>query len=221
MKTDCSTTSPDASLRVDVQHQSIALVETDFHRPETLTFRRFDSAMGNLNAVIITCEIRIILSGSVRNEAAHDRMFGVSVAVELAVITSPSLPSRSLLTVPSVSAVFSLPAGASANIPWNSGVDQKVALLSAPADLALFLGNSSWKMHVSTMTKHTVQGGGGAITNTLRAKAAFDVMVQYEFTRVDGIMPGDGELVYRSPESSASRGVMPPSGRSRRTHRAR
>ncbi len=80
--------------------------------------------------------------------------------------TSPDLLSPSLLTAPSVSAVFSLPAGASANIPWNAGVDQKVALLTTPSDLALFMGSSPWKMHVSTVTKHTVQGGGEAITST-------------------------------------------------------
>jgi hypothetical protein len=182
MNSDLPCLQQDASGGVDLQHQSIALVETDFDRPETLTFKRFDTALGNLNAVIITCESRIILSGSVRNQATTDRAFGISVSVEMAVATTPSLPSSSLLTAPAVSAIFSLPAGASANIPWNAGVDQKVALFTTPADLALFVGTSPWKMHISTVTKHTLRGGGGAIASSLRAKAGFDAMVQYEFT---------------------------------------
>ena len=215
MNPDAAIAHKDISPGVDVQHQSIALVETDFHHPETLTFKRFDATIGNLNAVIITCESRIILSGSVKNQAAKDQAFAVAVAVEMVVVTSPDLPSPSLFTAPSVSAVFSLPAGASANIPWNAGVDQKVALLSTPSDLALFMGNSPWKMHVSTVTKHTVQGGGGAIASTLRAKAALDVMVQYEFTPVAIIEPGGGKETHRPPASRIARRGRETAGRLR------
>jgi hypothetical protein len=205
MKSDLPCTQHEASAGVDLQHQSIALVETDFDRPETLTFKRFDAAMGNLNAVIITCESRIILSGSVRNQAANDRAFGISVSVEMAVATTPSLPSSSLFTAPAVSAIFSLPAGASANIPWNAGVDQKVALFTTPADLALFMGTTPWKMHISTVTKHTLRGGGGVIASTLRAKAGFDAMVQYEFTPLVVAPPPGREDARRSRSSSRVR----------------
>ena len=205
MKSDSPCLQQDASAGVDVQHRSIALIETDFDRPEILTFKRFDAALGNLNAVIITCESRLILSGSVRNQAAKDRAFGISVSVEMAVATSPSLPSSSLLTAPAVSAIFSLPGGASANIPWNAGVDQKVALFTTPADLALFRGSAPWKMHVSTVTRHTLRGGGGAITSTLRAKAGFDAMVQYEFTPLLAASPPGREGAYRSRSSSGVR----------------
>ena len=67
-------------------------------------------------------------------------------------------------------------------MPWNAGIDQKIVVLSTPADLALFSGSGRWRLQVSTATSHAVMGGAGFIESRVRAKAAFDMMVQYEFT---------------------------------------
>ena len=179
-------TNPDAaagarSFGVAVQHQSIGLIETDFHHPETLSFNRFDPALGTLHTILISCEARTILTGSVKNHSTVDERFSVTVTVEVSLATPPGLPSGALQTTPSVTAFFSLAPACSAEMPWNAGIDQKIAVLSTPADLALFSGSGRWRLQVSTATSHAVMGGGGFIESRVRAKAAFDMMVQYEF----------------------------------------
>ena len=166
---------------LSVQHQSIGLIETDFHHPEALAFDRFDPALGSLQSILISCEARAILLGSVKNHSTASERFAVTVSVEVSLSTPPALPPGALQTVPSVSLTFSLPPGQSVEIPWNAGIDQKVVLLSAAADLALFTGPGRWNLRASTATSHAIMGGGGCIESNARAKAAFDIMVQYEF----------------------------------------
>lgn len=170
-----------APFGVAVQHQAIGMIETDFHHPEEIAFNRFDPALGTLHAILISCEARTIVSGSVKNHSANDERFTVTVSVEVALATPPGIPPAALQTAPSITAMFSLPAGQSAEMPWNAGIDQKIVVLSAPADLALFSGSGRWRLQVSTATSHAVMGGGGFIESNVRAKAAFDMMVQYEF----------------------------------------
>lgn len=183
MKTHPAATGA-APFGVAVQHQSIGLIETDFHHPETLSFNRFDPALGRLHTILISCEARTILTGSVKNHSASDERFTVTVTVDVALATPPGLPPGALQTTPSVSALFSLASGRSAEMPWNAGIDQKIVVLSVPADLALFSGSGCWRVQVSTATSHAVMGGGGSIESRVRAKAAFDMMVQYEFAPV-------------------------------------
>ena len=166
---------------VAVQHQSIGPIETDFHHPEVLDFQRFDPAIGTLRAILISCESRAMVIGTVKNHSAASERFTVTATVEVTLATPPGLRSAALQTVPSVSASFSLAPGASVDIPWNAGIDQKVALLSAPADLAFFTGKGRWQVRASTATSHVVMGGGGCIENNVCAKAACDITVQYEF----------------------------------------
>ena len=173
---------------VAVQHQSVGLMETDFQHPEMLTFDRFDSAMGTLNTVLISCEARAMLTGSVKNHSTSSERFTVTVAVEVAFATPPGLPPTALQATPSISAMFSLPPGQSVEIPWNAGIDQRVVVLSTPADLAIFSGPGRWRLQASTATSHGIMGGGGNIESSVCAKAAFDIVVQYEFTP----MPAQG-----------------------------
>ncbi len=188
MKNNFGEDKPPAPFGVSVQHQSIGLIETDFHHPEALGFNRFDPALGTLCSILISCESRAILVGSVKNHSTASERFTVTVAVEVSIATPPGLPPAALQTVPSVSAMFSLAPGRSVEMPWNAGIDQKNAVLSAPADLALFTGAGRWHLRVSTATSHAVMGGGGCIESSVRAKAAFDIMVQYEFlpARIEG-----------------------------------
>lgn len=181
MKNNLGHSDPDCPFGVSVQHQSIGLIETDFHHPEALAFNRFNPALGTLHSILISCESRAILLGSVKNHSITSERFTVTVSVEVSVATPPGMPPAALQTVPSVSAMFSLAAGRSVEIPWNAGIEQKVVVLSAPADLALFTGSGRWHLRVSTATSHAVMGGGGCIESNVRAKAAFDIMVQYEF----------------------------------------
>lgn len=181
MKTHLPQGKASAPFGVAVQHQSIGLIETDFHHPEALAFNRFDPSLGTLHSILISCESRAILLGSVKNHSTASERFTVTVAVEVSLATPPGLPPAALQTVPAVSILFSLAPGRSVEIPWNAGIDQKVAVLSAPADLALFTGAGRWHLRVSTATSHAVMGGGGCIESNVRAKAAFDIMVQYEF----------------------------------------
>ena len=184
-----------APFGVAVQHQSIGLIETDFHHPETLSFNRFDPALGKLHAILLSCEARTILSGSVKNHSMNDERFTVTVTVEVSLATPPGLPPAALQTMPSVSAMFSLAPGRSTEMPWNAGIDQRIAVLSAPADLALFSGSGRWRLQVSTATSHAIMGGGGFIESSVRAKAAFDMMVQYEFVPASAtIRQGQGLL---------------------------
>lgn len=178
---DGKTTRP---FGVSVQHQSIGLIETDFHHPEALAFNRFDPSLGTLHSILISCESRAILLGSVTNHSTASERFTVTVSVEVSVATPPGLPPAALQTVPSISAMFSVAPGRSVEMPWNAGIDQKSAVLSAPADLALFTGTGRWHLRVSTATSHAVMGGGGCIESNVRAKAALDIMVQYEFLPV-------------------------------------
>ena len=166
---------------VAIQHQSIGLIDTDFHHPEALGFQRFDPALGTLRSIHISCESRAMLLGTVTNHSTASERFNVTATVEVSLDTPPGLRPAALLTVPSISAMFSLAPGGLAEIPWNAGIDQKVALLSAPADLALFTGKGRWQVHASTATSHVVMGGGGCIETNVRAKAACDITVQYEF----------------------------------------
>jgi hypothetical protein len=166
---------------VSIQHQSIGLIETDFHHPEALAFDRFDPSLGTLHSVLISCESRAILLGSVKNHSTASERFTVTVSVEVSVATPPGLPPAALQTVPSITAMFSLAPGRSVEMPWNAGIDQKYTILSAPGDLALFTGPGRWHLRVSTATSHAVMGGGGCIESNVRAKAAFDITVQYEF----------------------------------------
>ena len=188
-----------------VQHQSVGLMETDFQHPEMLAFNRFDPAMGTLNAVLISCEARAMLTGSVKNHSANNERFTVTVAVEVSFATPPGFPPAALQTTPSISAMFSLPPGRSVEIPWNAGIDQKVVVLSTPSDLALFSGPGRWRMQASTATSHAVMGGGGSIESNMRAVAAFDIVVQYEFTPA----PASGR---RSP-AVAEKGTRPKASR--------
>ncbi len=181
MKANQSAAGGTRPFGVAVQHQSIGLIETDFHHPETLSFNRFDPALGTLHTILISCEARTILTGSVKNHSASSERFSVTVMVEVALVTPPGLPSAALQTNPSVSAYFSLASGCSAEMPWNAGIDQKIVVLSTPADLALFSGSGRWRLQVSTATSQAVMGGGGFIESRVHAKAAFDMMVQYEF----------------------------------------
>lgn len=169
---------------VAIQHQSIGLIDTDFHHPEALGFQRFDPALGALRAIVISCESRAMLLGTVTNHSTASERFTVTATVEVSLATPPGLRPSALLTVPSISVMFSLPPGGSAEIPWNAGIDQKVARLCAPADLALFTGKGRWQVRASTATSHAVMGGGGSIESNVRAKAACDVTVQYEFVPV-------------------------------------
>ena len=181
MKNNQGEDKPNRPFGVAVQHQSIGLIETDFHHPEALAFNRFDPALGTLHSILVTCEARAILLGSVKNHSTASERFTVTVSVEVSLATPPGLPPAALQTVPSVSAMFSLAPGRSVEIPWNAGIDQKIVVLSAPADLALFSGTGQWHLRVSTATSHAIMGGGGCIESSVRAKAAFDIMVQYEF----------------------------------------
>ena len=181
MKNNLGTRQPECPFGVSVQHQSIGLIETDFHHPEALAFNRFDPALGTLNSILISCESRAILLGSVKNHSIVSERFTVTVAVEVSLATPPGLPPAALQTIPSVSAMFSLGPGCSVEIPWNAGIEQKVVVLSAPADLAIFSGVGRWHLRASTATSHAIMGGGGCIESNVRAKAAFDIMVQYEF----------------------------------------
>ena len=182
MKTIPRTANAAPPSGVAVQHQSVGLMETDFQHPEMLAFNRFDPAMGTLSAILISCEARAMLTGSVKNHSTNNERFTVTVAVEVSFATPPGLPPAALQTTPSISAMFSLPPGRSVEIPWNAGIDQKVVVLSAPADLALFSGPGRWRLQASTVTSHAVMGGGGSIESNVRAMAAFDIVVQYEFT---------------------------------------
>lgn len=195
--------TPQSPLGVSVQHQSIGLIETDFHHPEALAFNRFDPALGTLHSILISCESRAILLGSVKNHSTASERFTVTVSVEVSLATPPGLPPAALQTVPSVSAMFSLGPGRSVEIPWNAGIDQKVAILSAPGDLAIFTGPGRWHLRVSTATSHAVMGGGGCIESNVRAKAAFDIRVQYEFlpVRAPG-RKGDAFSVKGAPKST-------------------
>ena len=181
MKNNLGPRQPKCPFGVSVQHQSIGLIETDFHHPEALAFNRFDPALGTLNSILISCESRAILLGSVKNHSIASERFTVTVAVEVSLATPPGFPPAALQTIPSVSAMFSLGPGRSVEIPWNAGIEQKVVILSAPADLALFSGPGRWHLRASTVTSHAIMGGGGCIESNVRAKAAFDIMVQYEF----------------------------------------
>ena len=181
MKNNLVQGKPDSPFGVSVQHQSIGLIETDFHHPEALSFQRFDPSLGTLHSILISCESRAILLGSVKNHSTASERFTVTVSVEVSLATPPGLPPAALQTVPAVSAMFSLGPGRSVEIPWNAGIDQKFVVLSAPADLALFTGPGRWHLRASTATSHAVMGGGGCIESNVRAKAAFDIMVQYEF----------------------------------------
>lgn len=181
MKTNPAQSEPRSPFGVSVQHQSIGLIETDFHHPEALAFQRFDPALGTLHSILISCESRAILLGAVKNHSTASERFTVTASVEVSLATPPGLPPSALQTVPSVSATFSLAPGRSVEFPWNAGIDQKIAVLSAPPDLALFSGAGQWHVRVSTATSHTIMGGGGCIESNVRAKAAFDIMVQYEF----------------------------------------
>lgn len=181
MKNNLGPSQPECPFGVSVQHQSIGMIETDFHHPEALSFNRFDPALGTLLSILISCESRAILLGSVKNHSIASERFTVTVAVEVSLATPPGLPPAALQTVPSVSAMFSLGPGCSVEIPWNAGIEQKVVVLSAPADLALFTGAGRWHLRASTVTSYAVMGGGGCIESNVRAKAAFDIMVQYEF----------------------------------------
>ena len=192
---------------VAVQHQSIGLIETDFHYPESIAFNRFDPALGTLHAILISCEARTIASGSVRNHSANDERFTVTVSVEVSVTTPPGIPPAALQTTPSITAMFSLGAGRSVEMPWNAGIEQKIVVLSAPSDLALFSGSGRWCLQVSTATSHAVMGGGGFIESNVRAKAAFDMMVQYEFIPAHpGSRKGQGLLPAKSG-ALANKGV--------------
>ena len=182
MKTTASVAGADRPFGVAVQHQSIGMIETDFHHPESLSFNRFDPALGTLTSILISCEARTMLIGSVKNHSTSAERFSITATVEVSLVTPPGLPPGALQTTPSVSAYFSLGAGCSTEMPWNAGIEQKVVVLSTPADLALFSGTGRWRLQVSTATSHAVMGGGGSIESRVRAKAAFDMMVQYEFT---------------------------------------
>ena len=188
MKSESSEGKAEPPFGVAVQHQSIGLIDTDFHHPEALAFNRFDPSLGTLRAILISCESRAILLGSLKNHSTASERFTITVAVEVSLATPPGLPPAALQTVPSVSAMFSLPPGCSVEMPWNAGIDQKIVVLSAPQDLALFSGAGRWHVRVSTATSHAVMGGGGCIESDVRAKAACDIMVQYEFlpTRTAG-----------------------------------
>lgn len=181
MKNHPAQSKPASPFGVSIQHQSIGLIETDFHYPEALGFNRFDPSLGTLHSILISCESRAMLIGSVKNHSTASERFTVTATVEVSLSTPPGLPPAALQTTPSVTAMFSLGPGRSVDIPWNAGIDQRVALLSAPADLALFSGTGRWHLRVSTATSHAVMGGGGCIESNVRAKAAFDIMVQYEF----------------------------------------
>lgn len=181
MKNHPAQSKPASPFGVSIQHQSIGLIETDFHYPEALAFNRFDPSLGTLHSILISCESRAMLIGSVKNHSTASERFTVTATVEVSLSTPPGLPPAALQTTPSVTAMFSLGPGRSVDIPWNAGIDQRVALLSAPADLALFSGTGRWHLRVSTATSHAVMGGGGCIESNVRAKAAFDIMVQYEF----------------------------------------
>lgn len=169
---------------VAIQHQSIGLIDTDFHHPEALGFQRFDPALGTLRSVLISCESRAMILGMVTNHSTASERFTVTVTVEVSLEAAPALRPAALQTIPSVSLIFSLAPGGSAEMPWNAGIDQKVAHLSAPADLALFTGKGRWQVLACTATSHVVMGGGGCIASAVRAKAACDVTVQYEFLPV-------------------------------------
>jgi hypothetical protein len=164
-----------------VQHQSIGLIETDFHRPETLRFARFDPGAGTLTSVLISCETRMIVAGSMKNHSADSQHFSLTVAVEMSLAAPRVLRAAALRTAPTVAATFSILGGATVNIPWNAGIDQRTVLLATPAELAAFAGKGHWEIQASTVTSHALQGGGGEIESAITAKAALDVMVQYEF----------------------------------------
>ena len=182
MKTNASVAGAARPFGIAVQHQSIGMIETDFHHPESLTFNRFDPALGTLSSILISCEARTMLIGTVKNHSTNAERFSITATVEVSLVTPPGLPPGALQTTPSVSAYFSLGAGGATEMPWNAGIEQKVVVLSTPADLALFSGAGRWRLQVSTATSHAVMGGGGAIESCVRAKAAFDMMVQYEFS---------------------------------------
>lgn len=181
MKTNLAESKGSPRFGVAVQHQAMGLIDTDFHHPEVLVFQRFDPTLGALRSILISCESRAMVLGSVANHSTASERFTVTVTVEVSLATPPGLRPAALQTVPSVSAIFSVGPGGSAEIPWNAGTDRKVALLSAPADLALFTGKGRWELRVSTATSHVIMGGGGCIESSVRAKAACDVTVQYEF----------------------------------------
>jgi hypothetical protein len=183
-----------APARADVitQMQSIPLTQTDFSLP--LTFDKFDTSLGTLDAVCIffTGGVQSQLSATNTAESNND------ITVEVDTTFSLLRPDNSDLFTPfvvDVSEMQNLAPGGSFDV-MRSDTGNAVAMSPPPfSDLALFSGAGSINLiaEAMAMSSGTDTQGGNFEFDTLTS-ASVDVTLEYKFTPAGEEVPEPSTL---------------------------